>query len=196
MAAACGGVVDSSNDGSKDGLGPVAGSSGSASGGNGGVAGTAAGGSGGASNGGASSGGATNGASGGAPSAELSPYGYCRWAGADGYEPYCAPTYMGHGYSNWHVEGDTSSYCSNGPDCNACLCFLSCGPIMNDQSEWMDIACPEPTSGSASAECLGPPNSNKSCWVTCDHGEQCPDGMRCVDMLELGRDVCAWVNDG
>ena len=57
------------------------------------------------------------------------------------------------------------------------------------------MPCPEPETGTASAQCVEG-GGLRQCFVMCEHGETCPDGMRCVetasgDELE-GRHVCAW----
>lgn len=114
------------------------------------------------------------------------PYPYCEWN--DGaFEPFCPRTEGGHGFLNWHVEGDSSSYCNN-DDCNACLCFVTCDDPDSNASD--PSFCPVPTSGTAQPDCA---NEQDQCLLTCDAGETCPDGMTCVDMLEYQRSVCAWV---
>jgi hypothetical protein len=116
-----------------------------------------------------------------------SPYPYCESKG--GYELYCPPTVNGHGFINWHVEGDSSRYC-DGKDCNACLCMVACIAELGGPKD--PALCPVPTSGTAVAECFDPLSL---CYLTCDDGETCPDGMTCVHELEIEHFVCAWVTE-
>jgi len=121
------------------------------------------------------------------PATSDAVYPYCRWEGGMGFESFCAPSYDGWGYLNWHTDADGSSYCSNDDSCNTCSCYVGCSYDPDKP-----IACPQPESGTAQAECLGAPTTTGTCMLTCDHGETCPTGMRCVDMNEFGRRVCAW----
>jgi hypothetical protein len=117
------------------------------------------------------------------------PYPYCEWNDGD-YEPFCPPTTDAHGFSNWHVEDGTSSYCGDPQECNACLCSVSCRDESTDEED--PANCPMPPSGTAAPECFF---DQAFCFLTCDDGETCPDGMRCVHLLEIERFVCAWVNE-
>jgi hypothetical protein len=91
---------------------------------------------------------------------------------------------------NWHVEGSTSSYCGDPKDCNACLCAVSCRDASTGEED--PSKCPVPPSGTAAPECL---QDQAFCYLTCDAGEICPDGMSCVHTLEIWRFVCAWVHE-
>ena len=113
-----------------------------------------------------------------------SPYPYCEWNGGD-YKPYCPPSDGAWGYITWFVDGDAASYCDGG-NCNTCICTATCGT-----AEAPDASlCPTPTSGTAVPECLSP---QAMCFLTCDAGQICPDGMQCVLEPEIARRVCAWV---
>jgi hypothetical protein len=114
-------------------------------------------------------------------------YPYCEALNPDGWVTFCDPSRNGHGYSLWHTESSSARYCgSDGTitDCNTCLCYVGCAE---------ESPCPQPPSGTAVAQCLGPPNTMKSCVLPCDAGEQCPDGMTCVDEPDLHRKICAWL---
>jgi len=123
-----------------------------------------------------------------APATSDAVYPYCRWKGGMGFESFCEPSYNGWGYLNWHTDADGSSYCSNDDSCNTCSCFVGCS---YDPAK--PLACPQPETGTAQAECLGAPTTMGTCMLTCDNGEMCPTGMQCVENNEFGRQVCAWV---
>lgn len=122
-------------------------------------------------------------------------YPFCQPDVPTAYELYCAPYDLGHGYWNWHADTDgvTSSYCEEQSDCNACLCSVSC---RNDPDDF--VACSDPPSGNAMPTCFtwNGPDSDGQCLLDCGNGETCPDGMQCVDNLEAGMRVCAWMTQG
>lgn len=108
------------------------------------------------------------------------------------FERYCQPLPGGWGYYNWHAEGENSGLCNNDGSCNACNCAVAC-----DYDS--PSGCPSGETGNATPTCMNPDSSisgSGDCWLTCDAGEQCPDGTQCVPMPEFGRDVCAWITEG
>lgn len=108
------------------------------------------------------------------------------------FERFCKPLPGGWGYYNWHAAGENSGLCNNDGSCNACNCAVAC----NHDSP---SGCPSGETGNATPACMNPDSSisgSGDCWLTCDAGEQCPDGMQCVPMPEFGRDVCAWLTEG
>lgn len=115
------------------------------------------------------------------------PYPFCQHEGPDGYLAYCPMSLRSHGYLTWHATKGDSEYCSETVACNSCVCSATCASHGD---------CPRPGSGSASPECLVLPGGASQCWLLCDEGERCPDGMACVDNLEFGHFVCAWVSHG
>jgi hypothetical protein len=119
-------------------------------------------------------------------------YPYCEYNNAE-FEPYCPPTREAWGFLVWHVDGDTASFCES-ETCNACMCLASCYAEGSDQSKWDAAHCPVPQAGTARPECFGGENVFKTCMLTCEGGETCPNGMECVLEPEYLRKVCAWLS--
>lgn len=111
------------------------------------------------------------------------PYPYCQRTEGMAFLDFCPPGPTTWGASFWHAERRESRYCDGG-DCNACMCSIDCD---------VDADCPAPTSGTADASCLWP---GGYCFLTCDNGELCPEGMYCVNHLEYEHFVCAWISHG
>lgn len=88
----------------------------------------------------------------------------------------------------WQLDGDPMSSDCEAEECNACLCYASCQPLGTSEPD--ASLCALPTSGTAQPECLSP---QPACYLTCDDGAICPDGMQCVDNHDVQRSVCAWV---
>jgi hypothetical protein len=124
-----------------------------------------------------------------------SPYPFCQPDASSAYELFCARQDASHGYMNWHADGNgtTSSYCEEWVDCNACMCSIEC----RNHPDYF-VACPEPPSGDAVATCWSwnQPTDTGACLLDCGNGETCPSGMECVDNLEAGMRVCAWLTHG
>ena len=118
------------------------------------------------------------------------PYPFCQFELDSGWELYCPEIPERWGYMNWRSEGLGSRLCDGTlEDCNACVCSSVCGSSSD---------CPSPTSGTARAECMtwSPAETRGECLLGCEGGAVCPDGMQCVDNLEFGRRICAWVVSG
>jgi hypothetical protein len=109
-----------------------------------------------------------------------------------GWEKYCPQYEDSWGFYNWHAEGDTGELCENDDTCNACNCSIHC-----DQDT--PSGCPAGETGNATPACFnvqaGAVGSG-DCWLTCNEGEQCPDGMQCVFNPEYASMVCAWITEG
>ena len=114
---------------------------------------------------------------------------YPRCDPARGWEQ-CAPSVDQQVITLWHVDGDAAELCGV-KECNVCLCAISCFEEGESHSPDPSV-CPIPHSGTAVPVCPGEPNTLKSCWLTCEHGESCPDGMSCVLQPEFELRVCAW----
>jgi hypothetical protein len=122
-------------------------------------------------------------------------YPFCQWDTPDGFMKYCPKTFNGWNYLNWHTTDDgTGSLCHDDASCDTCLCGLGCDDTPTADGG-VAVPCPQPETGTAGTECLAE-GGHMQCLVMCEHGETCPDGMRCVETAagdELaGHQVCAW----
>lgn len=119
-----------------------------------------------------------------------SAYPFCQLTGDAGYLEYCPQTDQGWGASFWHAEGADSRLCANDDECNACTCFAPCGAPSD---------CPLPGTGTAPPDCLVKVRGGDrpgSCFLRCDEGQACPDGMECHLFPEDPAWVCAWITSG
>lgn len=109
-----------------------------------------------------------------------------------GWEKYCPQYEYSWGFFNWHAEGENAELCENDDTCNACNCSIQC-----DQDT--PSGCPAGETGNAVPTCFNSQpgiTASGDCWLTCNEGEQCPDGMQCVLNPEYGSMVCAWITEG
>lgn len=65
---------------------------------------------------------------------------------------------------------------------NFCVCLDECES---------DAECPSGDTGTATPSCLTR-EVQKLCFLACDNGETCPDGMTCTQEDGVDQQVCAW----
>ena len=115
------------------------------------------------------------------------PYPFVSWQEGQGYRSACPEWDDVWGFTCWNHQDGVSTSCGldGSPYCNACSCAVPCVP---------SVECPKSLSGDE-ARCLAAPTNAPSCFVTCNPGKGCENGMTCSQHPGTGDFVCVWVSD-
>ena len=103
----------------------------------------------------------------GAPRHIDSPYPFCSTNGGEegAFVSHCR-------YGEFHVWNSLDL-----PGQAACVCDVPCSS---------DDECPDPGSGTAVPSCVPNDDGEGGCWLPCNEGETCPDGMQCAPAWDQG----------